>query len=330
MGAILRPVLAFVQCISIIYTMRVAQLGEIDLNLLPVLAALLDERHVSRAAERVNLSQPATSRALRRLREALGDELLIREPGGYQLTPRAERLRRQLTLVLPRLQEVISDQPFDPATAATTFRIAGLDWVLQILGPGLSQRVFTHSPLTTLMCLPWHGAIFDDLQRGCLDLAFRAIAAPRNLRSESLFVEPYVCLLSSTHPLAAREHLRLQEYLDCMHVSVEGGGGGQPTVERRLSTISARRAISLAVPYAAVAARMVAGTPLVATLAARLAAEHAGDPGLRIVRAPPEIAPLAIRMVWHPRLDDDPAQGWLREVVRTVARGLDDGDGLGP
>lgn len=302
--------------------MRMTQLGEIDLNLLPMLAALLDERHVSRAAERVNLSQPAMSRALRRLRETLGDELLVREPGGYQLTPRGERLRHQLMLVLPRLQEVIADQPFDPATAETTFRVAAVDWVLQILGPGLFQRVFTRSPHMVLTCLPWHGGIFDDLQRGSLDLAFRAVAAPRDMRSESLFVEPYLCLLSSAHPLACRERLSLEDYLRCTHVSVESAGVGQPTIERRLSTLSARRAVGLAVPYYSVAAGAVAGTPLVATLPARLAIQHTGDPELRIVRAPEEIEPLTIRMVWHPRLEDDPAHGWLRETVRGVAATL--------
>src|ERR1700745_175202 len=97
--------------------MRVTHLESIDLNLLPPLSALLEERHVTRAAERSGLSQPAMSRALARLRQLLDDQLLVRDGSGYVLTPRAERIQRQLAGVMPQLETLFAAEAFDPATA---------------------------------------------------------------------------------------------------------------------------------------------------------------------------------------------------------------------
>src|SRR2546423_12089284 len=113
-----------------IVTMLVTHLEGVDLNLLPPLAALLEERHVTRAAERSGLSQPAMSRALARLRQLLGDQLLVRDASGYVLTPRAERIQRQLAGVMPRLETLFADEVFDPATAQGDYRIAATDYPL--------------------------------------------------------------------------------------------------------------------------------------------------------------------------------------------------------
>src|SRR5256885_9596679 len=102
--------------------MRMTHLEGVDLNLLPPLAALLEERHVTRAADRSGLSQPAMSRALARLRKLLDDQLLIRDGGGYVLTPRAERIQRQLTDLMPRIETGFAAEVFDPATADEHYR----------------------------------------------------------------------------------------------------------------------------------------------------------------------------------------------------------------
>ncbi|MEK8174932.1 LysR family transcriptional regulator [Streptomyces sp. M19] len=112
-----------------------AHIERVDLNLLAPLAALLAERHVSRAADVAGMSQPAMSRALQRLRETLGDELLVRTPGGYRLTPRAERVQRELRTVLPRLESLFAPEEFDPAEA---FRVAGTDYA-QVFAPRSSN-----------------------------------------------------------------------------------------------------------------------------------------------------------------------------------------------
>ena len=142
------------------YTICVPRIESVDLNLLAPLHVLLEERHVSRAADRLRMSQPAMSRALQRLRATLGDELLVRGPGGYQLTPRAERIREQLARTLPGLESVFSSESFDPRTAAQAFRLAGTDYTVSVLSSALLRRVFEASPGCTLRFEAWHPAVY--------------------------------------------------------------------------------------------------------------------------------------------------------------------------
>jgi DNA-binding transcriptional LysR family regulator len=141
--------------------------------------------------------------ATRRLRDTLGDELLVRSQGGYQLTPRAARIQRQLAVILPSLESLLSDEAFDPGTAAQAFRLAGPDYTVTVLGSALFQRVFQQSPNSTLQFEAWHHEVFHDIERGVIDLIFHGGAAPPPLRSEHLFDDHFVCLLSREHPLAA-------------------------------------------------------------------------------------------------------------------------------
>jgi DNA-binding transcriptional LysR family regulator len=297
---------------------RTTRLQRVDLNLLVVLAALLDERHVSRAADRIGLSQPATSRALQRLRRTLGDELLVRTRDGYQLTPRAERLRRELAGILPRLEVLFGAERFDPATATDRFRLMGTDFTTSVLGPGLSRRMFREAPGTSVTFRQWHYGVFDDVSHGLVDLAFSGVSVDPALRSELLFEDQFVCLMSATNPLADRDALTLQDFLDAAHVMVDVLRGEQSAVDRRLAELGHRRESALSVPYHTAAVLAVPGTHLVATLPARLLSTL-DDPALRVVAAPPEVAPMPYLMTWHPRIDDDPAQRWLRDLVRMVA-----------
>ncbi|MFG2941392.1 LysR family transcriptional regulator [Streptomyces sp. NPDC048282] len=295
-----------------------AHIERVDLNLLGPLAALLAERHVSRAAEVAGMSQPAMSRALQRLRDTFGDDLLVRTPTGYQLTPRAERIQRQLGAALPRLETLFAPERFDPADAAEAFRIAGTDYA-SVFVPGLFQRVFRDSPRSTLHFGRWHDGVFEDIERGLVDLLFYATTKPvPGLRTEHLFDDPFVCVMSRDHPLADRSRLALDDYLDSSHVIVATVGGRQTAIDDLLVQLRTPRRAGLTVPYHSLAPLAVPGTRLIATLPHRIAAEHASDPALRTLPAPQEIPPLRYHMTWHPRLDDDPAQRWLRDTVRGV------------
>ena len=308
--------------------MRMAHIDEVDLNLLPALAALLEERHVSRAAARVHLSQPAMSRILQRLRRVLGDELLVRTPNGYQLTPRAERIQGQLVAIVPRLETLFSGERFDPAEAAQTFRISGTDYAMTAFGPALFRRVFRESPHSTLRFEIWHDGVFQDAERGIVDLVFCpavyrrvfGMAAPRSLRSERLFDDRFLCVLSRDNPLAARASLSLAEYLRCPHVVVTTAQGRQTVIDLKLESLGTPRRASLTVPYLEAALRSVPGTLLVATLPERTVALHREDPSIKVLEAPSEISTMQYTMSWHPRLDDDPGHAWLRDTVRSVTR----------
>ncbi|WP_405693039.1 LysR family transcriptional regulator [Streptomyces sp. NBC_01185] len=293
-------------------------IGRTDLNLLGPLAALLSERHVSHAAELAGMSQPAMSRALQRLRDTFDDELLVRTPGGYQLTPRAERIQRQLGAVMPRLETLFAPETFEPADAAEAFRIAGTDYASAFV-PALFQRVFRDSPHSTLDFGGWHDGVFEDIDHGLVDLLFYATRKPSpGLRSEHLFDDRFMCVMARDHPLAHRPRLTLDDYLDSTHVIVATVGGRQTAIDDLLHQLRRPRTAGLSVPYHSVAPLAVPGTRLIATLPHRIAAEHASDPALRTLPAPQEIPPLSYHMSWHPRLDNDPAQRWLRDTVRSI------------
>jgi len=299
-----------------------AHIERVDLNLIGPLAALLEERHVSHAAELAGMSQPAMSRALQRLRHTLGDELLVRTPGGYQLTPRGERVQRRLAAILPQLETLFAPESFDPAEAAEAFHLAGTDYT-SVFTPAVFQRVFRNSPNSTLRLRSWHDAVFEDIDHGRVDLIFHGPAGPLPaLRTEHLFDDQFVCVMTHDHPLADRSELALDDYLNATHVIVDTGEGRHTAIEERLERLGAPRKAGLTVPYHTAAAPAVAGTSLIATLPARLLAAPGPDPWLRVVPAPKEIRPLRYQMSWHPRLDDDAAQRWLRDTVRAVTSAL--------
>ena len=242
----------------------------VDLNLLGPLAALLEERHVSRAAERQHMSQPAMSRALRELRAVFDDELLVRSAGAYQLTPRAERLQRELAETLPRLQSLFSIEPFDPRNAGHTFRLASSDFLLSVIAPPLLRQALAQSPGSTFRFDGWSDTVYLDAERGALDIVFTGGAAPPPLRSEPLFEDSYSCLLSAEHPLARAAAPTLDAYLDYDHVVINIAEGRQGAVDIRLGALGRPRRANVTVPYHALAAAVVQDTNLVATLPNRL------------------------------------------------------------
>jgi DNA-binding transcriptional LysR family regulator len=303
---------------STVPLMRTTRLQRVDLNLLVALAVLLEERHVSRAADRIGLSQPATSRALQRLRDTLGDELLVRTRDGYQLTPRAERIQAELAQVVPRLEILFGGEDFDPAASTDRFRVAGTDYAATVLAPGLFRRLHEQAPGATLHFGTWDAGAVEHVARGLVDLTFYGFPPGPPVRSELLYEERFVCLLAADHPLADRDSLSLADFLGATHVLVEVQQDETPAIDRVLTGLGHTRRIALTVPYHSAAVLAVAGTSLVATLPARMLA-GAVDPALRVVAAPAEIGTMPYLMVWHQRLDDDPAQRWLRDLVRLVA-----------
>jgi len=224
------------------------------------------------------MSQPAMSRALAALRRIFGDEPLVRGAGGYRLTPRAERLQRDLAAILPQLESLFSETPFDPRSAAQAFRLAGTDYVLSVKGPPLLRRALAESPGSALHFNGWHEGVLQDVERGALDIAFTGGATPRPLRSERLFTDSYACVMSAAHPLSNAGTLALQGYLECDHVVVNVAGGRQGALDTRLETLGRARRASATVPYHALAPAATHGTRLVATLPRRLANGLAADP----------------------------------------------------
>jgi DNA-binding transcriptional LysR family regulator len=302
-----------------IFDMPVTHLEGVDLNLLPPLAALLEERHVTRAAERSGLSQPAMSRTLARLRRLLDDQLLVRDGSGYVLTPRAERIQRQLAGLMPQLETLFAPEVFDPATAEEHYRVAATDYALLLFLHQVAREVNKLSPHSALRIESPPDSVFDDVAHGRLDLSFYVANPPGALRQELLFDDICVCVMSTDHPLAKRKRLTLDEYVRCSHLVIDIIDGEQPLIAARLRELGVARRAAVTLPQNAGATDALPGTNLVATLNKRLVDRYVDDPALAVVGAPVEIEPFQYFMVWHPRLDHDPAQQWLRGTIRSVA-----------
>jgi DNA-binding transcriptional LysR family regulator len=291
-------------------------IDQVNLNLLPALAALLEERHVSRAANRLRLSQPATSRALQQLRRHFGDELLVRGPDGYSLTPRAERIRGQLVTTMTHLEQLFATETFDPATAAQSFRLAASDYTVSVLGPALVRTILTESPHSTVSYETLDEHTFEKLDSGTLDLAVYGHAAPHRYRSQHLFTDQFVCVVAAGHPLARRKSVSLSQYLRWPHLNVEIG---QPGIDQALEALGTARRTAVTMRYLVLAANILPGTELVLTVPARLV-PHFDSPALiRVLAAPGEFGELQFHTVWHPRLDNDSSHRWLRGIVGSVA-----------
>jgi DNA-binding transcriptional LysR family regulator len=299
--------------------MHMAHIAQVDLNLLGPLTALLEQRHVTRAAVQAGLSPSAMSRALGRLRDVFDDELLARGPGGYQLTPRAERIQRDLVALIPRLEILLASEVFTPRTAEETFRLVGTDYPFAVFGASLVRHVYEQSPGSTLQFDSWHDGALHDIETGRADLIFIGVAAPPNLRVQPLFTERFVCVLSTDHPLADRAGLTLPQYARGTHVLITIEQKQQGALDENLHNLGITRTVGMTVPYTTLAATVVAGTPLIATVPESLTELLADDPALCILRAPREIDHMTLAMAWHPRLDHDAAHGWMREMIRSVA-----------
>jgi DNA-binding transcriptional LysR family regulator len=296
--------------------MQTAHISRVDLNLLPPLLVLLEERHVSRAADRLALSQPAMSRALQRLRRHFGDELLVRGPDGYSLTPRAERIRAQLATVVVELNHLFDTETFDPATAAQSFRLAVSDYVVSAFGPALVQKILSQSPNSTVTYEALDVHAFDKLDAGKLDLVIYGRPGPARYRSQHLFTDRFACVVAADHPLAQRKSVSLAQYLRWPHVSIDIG---QPGLDRILESLDASPRIAVVMPYLVLGTSVLPGTELVLTVPARLASQFAEPTHTRVLSAPRELGELQFYAVWHPRVDEDRSHGWLRQLVHTVA-----------
>jgi len=232
-------------------------ISRVDLNLLRTLFALLEEKHVTRAARRCFLSQPAMSRALERLRQGFGDELLIRVGRQYERTTKGDRLLRDLESLLPRLDLLLKGEQFDPADSEERFRLTMTDHACVVVLPDLVRRVIGAAPRSHLEVVPWHDDRFADVEAGRLDLVLDVAAAPPKLHSEILFSDVFVCVIATRHPFR-KQRFTLSQYLRYPHVVVDVLSGQQTPVDRPLATLGLKRHVGLVLPYFLPAALAVA------------------------------------------------------------------------
>lgn len=300
-------------------------LGSIDLNLLVALDVLLEERSVTRAGQRIGLSQPAMSSVLGRLRQVLDDPVLVRTSQGMVPTPRASELIGPVRKALADLEGALSaDRGFDPSKAERAFRITALDHTSVVLLPRLARLLAREAPGIRLDLAPFGESTEADLESGTNDAAIvvghRHGRGPGFHRAE-LYDDNFDCLVRRNHP-AVNRRLTLKRYLELGHVLASPRGRRGGLVDRALASKGLSRRVHVIVPHFSAAPFIVAETDLIATLPRGIARPFAKMLDLRVFQPPIEFEGGPWFLLWHARTLHDPAQRWLRERILEISRDL--------
>ena len=299
--------------------MRYTHLRRADLNLLPALQALIDERSVSRAAERLHLSQPAMSRVLDRLQEMFGDELLIRRGRGFEPTHRALQVRDELDRLLPRLDGLLRGGEFDPATSAETYRVAAPDFAALLFLPPLIEQIAARAPASRIEIQNYGDDALEMLAANRTDLTFGVNHAPSPFAFEPLYEEEMACLVRAGHELCSGP-VTVERYLGQRHLAQVRGDAAE-SIDRTLAEHGGARDVQVRMPYLVPAVWAVERSDLVLTLPRMLAQRFAQATGTVVLPAPVELHRFTYILVWHRRAERDPAHVWLREqMLEAVAR----------
>jgi len=304
-----------------IHSMNIAS---VNMNLLPVLDALLTERSVSRAGARLGLSQPAVSNALAQLRALLKDPLLVRKAGGMAPTERALALAGPLRTALLALEQGLEPSTaFEPAAAERDFTIATNDFVAFAMLPRLLARLQTEAPRVRLQIRAWQEHVVPpDLARGDADLMLgfnRGL--PPGHQGTPLFDDRFVFVARKGHP-HVRGKIKLSTYTKLAHVLVSQEPNARGVVDGVLAQRGLTRNVALRLSHFLLVPPIVATTDYVAALSEIVARPMAVSLPLQLMPMTLEVPTAAVHMIWHERTAASPAHAWLRGVIEEVGKGV--------
>lgn len=276
---------------------------------------------MTKAARRLGLSTPGMSHALARVRERLGDPLLVRAGRSMVLTPRAEALRpRVRSLVEEAARALEVERPFAARELQRAFVVYTSDYVLTLLGSALDRVVHAEAPHVSLRFVP---ITIDDsapLREGSADLAIGIYGElPPEMRIRQLITDRFVCVVRQDHP-TVKQRLGLDQFVQLEHVQVAPRGTPGGYIDDVLRERGLERRVARAVPYFTSGLMLVSQTDYVLTISERLARSMAPQLGLRILEPPLPLRPYALQLVWHPRFDADEAHRWLRDALLRVSQ----------
>jgi DNA-binding transcriptional LysR family regulator len=298
-------------------------LNSLDLNLLVALDALLLEASVSRAAMRIGLSQPAASHALQRLREVLGDPLLVRTGARMELTPRAQGLRGPLAQALDQVRGLFTPDDFDAARSERHFRLMMPDLAVELLMPPLMEKITRLAPNVRLDVVPWRGpAIFNAEFARTIDLVISIGDAFRGFHRQRLYTDSDALAVRRGHPAGTKLKKR-DAFLNARHVAVVIRGQSEDLIDTWLRAKGIERRIALVVPGYIEALHVTARTDLVAFVPRRLIGALSKQ--LSLVSITPPIDPgIDEQFMFYPtRAQMDPGSIWLRNIMLGIGREME-------
>ncbi|MGB6433119.1 MAG: LysR family transcriptional regulator [Bradyrhizobium sp.] len=298
-------------------------LNSLDLNLLVALDALLREASVSRAAMRIGLSQPAASHALQRLRDVIGDPLLVRTGARMELTPRAQALRGPLGQALDQVRGLFAPDQFDAGRSERHFRLMMPDLAVELLIPSLMEKVTKQAPGVTIDVVPWRGpAIFNVEFARTIDLVISIGDAFKGFHRQRLYTDSDALAVRRGHPVGTGLRKR-KAFLGARHVAVVIRGSSEDLIDTWLRSKAVERRIALVVPGYIEALHVAARTDLVAFVPRRLIAALTKQLSLKTVAPPLDPGIDEQHMFYPTRAQFDPGSIWLRKLMLATGRELD-------
>jgi DNA-binding transcriptional LysR family regulator len=301
-------------------------LREIDLNLLVVFNQLLLDRSVSTAAEKLGLTQPAVSNALKRLRGVLKDELFLRTSRGMEPTPYALHLAEPVIYALGALQTAFTTRDsFDPMTSYRSFQLAMTDIGEMYFMPPLMLALSKVAPRVRISTVrPNTGNLREDMESGTVDLALGLLP---NLQAgffqRRLFRHKYVCVFRKDHP-SAKSPVTLKQFSELDHVGVLATNTGHGEVDGLLERAGIKRNVRLMLPHFIAVGHVLQNTDLIATLPERFAERCEVPFGLTSSPHPARLPDIAINLFWHAKFNRDPANMWIRQLIVELFADSDD------
>ncbi len=309
-------------------------LRNFDLNLLHAFKLLMEERSVSRAAEKMFISQSAMSHILQRLRNQLDDPLLVKTTSGMQPTARAEALLEPVTIVLNEIQCIMrSPREFSPVTSHRRFLIAASDYVEFTLLPRFIELINKSGPNIEIhVRQPINNQQITSIFEEDIDIVigFDAVfKVPSYFRREKLFSDKIVCIARQNHQRIIGNEFSFEQFISSGHMLISPTGAGKGLIDDHLAARGLARKISLVVPNFLAAPWILANTDLLLSLPLRIAERFIRLAPLKILPIPIDLPIYNLIMIWHPRQEKEPDHQWLRSEILRLCLQLDKEAGQG-
>lgn len=292
-----------------------------DLNLLMVFDAIMQEKNLTRAGQRLGVSQPAVSHALARLRHMLNDELLVRSPDGMLPTPRAEHIFEAVHQALQELRVTLESDEFDPFQATRTFTIAANNYAARAIIPGFVRRIAHLAPGVVLDVRPigmLH--MLDQLDAGTVEIALSPIVeGSGRFKCLGLVEDVYVAIMAHDHPIALESTLTMERLANTPHIAITSSGDDTNFVDDALAEHGLRRHICAKLPLHSLLP-VLTGSPALTVVPRRVALDFMAFHPMTIRPLPFSSPRISLSMIWHRRLDENPAHRWLRNELLQSAK----------
>ncbi len=294
------------------------KLLNINLNLLLYLDVLLEERHVSRAAKRLNVSQPALSHALKELRRFFNDPLIIKGEKGWIVSQKASYIQQEIKEAFFHLNQALSPSEFNPKEDAIPFKVMMTDYAGAILLPKLMEILSQEAPNVTLDILPFR-MDFNSLESVDAAVSFLPESVPTGFYEVILFEEYYVCMVSKQHPRLSNR-LSLEQFLSEKHMVVREENGAVGVVNQALQLLGKKRHVVLEVPNFLLFPHIIATTELIITTTSRNAQLFMDKLPVKIFPVPLLLPTVPVKVFWHQRVEKSDPHKWLISCIERVAK----------